>query len=260
MTILGMLLGDVAWEQASSNCERYTNITNYLRYGHLDDMLPLSTGFVNLFQRTFERDPMCRLDLNGMRKHIEGMSSLFPSPLQTRIGARRHAAYLEELANNWVDSLPIAPAATTTLVASQPLGFTIELASTDADFGTCMDLASLANSLSVSAAIRISASSSVGVASSTFSSSCPSLVSGASSSSTLSSSSSETDTSLEEEDIETTSFDPTFFRPDTDKSGAVDLLKTPGINHLVSFFSPLSIIATSSPSLLYTRFSSLYHC
>jgi hypothetical protein len=252
MTILGMLLGDVAWEQASSNCERYTNITNYLRYGHLDDMLPLSTGFVNLFQRTFERDPMRRLDLEGMRKHIENMSSLFPSPLQTRIGARRHAAYLEELANNWVESLPIAPAATTTLVASQPLGFTIELASTDGDFGTCMNLAALATVHSASNQPATTASSSMGATSgaSTSSCSCPSLASSGFSSS--SSSSSEPATPIEEEHIGCPSFDCV-----ADK--AVDLLRTPRVNDLASAFSAISAIGTSSPSLLYARFSCLYH-
>jgi hypothetical protein len=260
MTILGMLLGDVAWEQASANCERYTNIANYLRYGHLDDMLPLSAGFVDLFQRTFERDPMRRLDLKGMRHRIEGMSSLFPSPLETRIGARRHAAYLEELANNWVESLPIAPAATTTLVVSPPSGFTFELASTDGDFGTCMDLSALATACSAFNQPAITASSSLGATSyaSSSLSSCPSLASDASSSST--SSSSELDTSLEEEDIGTTSFDLTIVKADTDKSGSVDLLKTPRVNDLVSSFSPLSIIETHAPSMLYTRFSSLYQC
>jgi hypothetical protein len=249
MTILGMLLGDVAWEQASANCERYTNITNYLRYGHLDDVLPLSTGFVDLFKGTFERDSMRRLDLKGMRHRIEGMSSLFPSPLQTRIGARRHAAYLEELANNWVDSLPIAPAATTT---SPPSGFAIELASTDGDFGTCMDLSALANAYSASQQPATTASSSVAATSSTStsSSSCPSLAGSDSSSS--SSSSSEPATPIEEEDIGSTPFAPV-----ADK--AVDLLRTPRVNDLASAFSAMSVIGTSSLSMLYTRFSSLYH-
>jgi hypothetical protein len=252
MTILGMLLGDVAWEQASANCERYTNIANYLRYGHLDDVLPLSTGFVDLFKRTFERDPMRRLDLKGMRHRIEGMSSLFPSPLEIRIGARRHAAYLEELANNWVESLPIALEATTTLVASPPSGFTFELASTDGDFGTCMNLAALATVHSASNQPAITASSSVVATScaSSSSSSCPSLASSGSSSS--SSSSSEPATPIEEGDIGCTSFDSV-----ADK--AVDLLKTPRVNDLDSAFSAISAIETSSPSLLYARFSSLYH-